>query len=102
MLPLTAGIAERGDRRPAVGQQPQPELGIHPGLGDHPRAVMRTNPGLIGLDQHVQRGRIDIALLHQDALKRADSELRLRQLRTMLVIRSTVRIIAGAGHALGI
>ena len=60
--------------------------GIGPGLGDDDRAVARADLGLVGLDDGVERGRVDIALLGQHGFQRADAKLRLRQLRAVLVI----------------
>ena len=54
-------------------------------LRDDARPVVRADLGLIGLDDAVERGRIDIALFGQHGLQRADAQLHLRELRTVLV-----------------
>ena len=59
---------------------------IGPGLGDRHGAVVRPDPGLVGLDNGVERLRIDIALLGQDGLERAHPQLRLGEFRPVLVI----------------
>ena len=74
------------DRRGAVGEQRTLELGIGPRLGDDARAAMRANLGLVGLDQGVERDRIDIALLGQDCFKRAHAQLRLGQFGAVVMI----------------
>ena len=74
------------DRLGGVGEQRALELGIDPGLGDDAGADVRADLGLVGLDDEVERGRIDVALLGQDGLQRAHPQLRLGQLRAVLVI----------------
>ena len=59
---------------------------IDPGLGDRLGAVVRADPGLVGLDDGVERLRIDVALLGQDGFEGADAKLGLGQLRTVLVV----------------
>ena len=74
------------------------KLGIGPGLGDDDRAVARADLGLVGLDDGVERGRIDVALLGQHGFQRAHAKLRLRQLRAVLVIVVMVMIVVVSGH----
>ena len=62
------------------------------------RAVARADLGLVGLDDGVERGRVDIALLGQHGFQRADAKLRLRQLRAVLVIVVMVVIVVVSGH----
>ena len=71
------------------------ERRIVPGLGDDTRAVVGPDLGLVGLDDGVERGRIDVALLGQHRLQRAHAQLRLGQLRTVLVI---VVVVIVLGH----
>ena len=54
------------------------EFRIGPGLGDDPRAVVRADLGLVGLDQDVERRRIDVALFDQQRLERAHPQLQSR------------------------
>ena len=86
MIADAAHVAHRGDRLGGVRQQRLLERRIGPGLGDHDRAVPRSDLGLVGLDDGVERGRVDIALLGQHGFQRADAKLRLRQLRAVLVV----------------
>ena len=58
-----ADVAERTHGRAGVVQQRLPESGVRPGLGDNLRAIMRADSGFVGLDDGIQRCRIDIALL---------------------------------------
>ena len=74
------------------------ERRIAPGLGDDLRAVVRADPGLVGLDDGIERGRIDIALLGQHGLQRAHPKLRLRELRAVLVVMVMMMIVVVAGH----
>ena len=74
------------DRLRRVGEQRLLEVRIGPGLGDDARAVVRADLGLVGLDDGVERGRIDVALLGQDRLERAHAQLRLGELRAVVVI----------------
>ncbi len=50
------------------------------------RAVARADLGLVGLDDGVERRRVDVALLGQHGFQRAHAKLRLRQLRAVLVV----------------
>ena len=50
-------------------------------LGDDPRAVVRADLGLVGLDDGVERGRVDVALLGQNRFERAHAQLGLGQVR---------------------
>ena len=56
-----ADVAERAHGRGGVVQQSLLEGGVRPGLGDNLRAIMRADLGLVGLDDGVERGRLDIA-----------------------------------------
>ena len=76
--------AEPIDRLGRVFQQPSLELGVGPGAGDDAGADMRADLGLEGLDDLVERGRIDIALFGQDGFERAHPQLHVRQLGHLL------------------
>ena len=101
--PTRLDVAERGDRLGGVLQQRLLEGGIGPGLGDDARAVARADLGLVGLDDGVERGRVDVALLGQDGLQRAHAQLRLRQLRAVLVVvMMVVVVVVSAMRASGV
>ena len=91
--PVRATWPSVADRRGGVFQQRLPECRIGPGLGDHLRAVVRADLGLVGLDDGVERGRLDIALLGQDRFERAHADLHLGQFRAMLVVMVVVVIM---------
>ena len=93
MIADAAHVAHRGDRLGGVRQQRLLEFGIGPGLGDDDRAVARADLGLVGLDDGVERGRIDIALLGQHGFQRAHAKLHLRQLRAVLVVMIVVMVV---------
>ena len=86
VLADAAGEAERADRLRRILEQRALERRIGPGPGDDAGAVARPDPGLVGLDDHVERGRIDIALLGQHRFQRAHAQLHLGHLRAVLVI----------------
>ncbi len=91
------------DRLGGVREQRLLERRIAPGLGDDAGAVVRTDLGLVGLDDEVERGRIDVALLGQDRLERAHAQLRLRELRAVLVVdgrRGRDRVLHGNANLL--
>ena len=68
---------ERSDRLAGILDQRALERRIAPGFGDDAGAGMRADLGLIGLDDGIERGRIDIALLGQHGLQRAHAQLHL-------------------------
>ena len=74
---------------------------IGPGLGDDAGAVVRADPGLERLDHHVERGRIDIALLGQHGLEGAHAQLHLGELRAVLVIVVVVVVVRHGKHSAG-
>ena len=76
-----ADMAEGIGRLGRVFEQPLLEFGIDPGARHDPRAVMRPDLRLAGLDDRVERGGIDIALLGQDRFKRPDAELQIGEFR---------------------
>ena len=98
MLALAAGIAELGDRRCRVLEQPRAIGGIGPGLGDDAGAVARADLRLVGLDQAIERGRIDVALLGQHGLQRADAQLGLRELGMVVVVVMMVVVVADMAY----
>ena len=58
---LAAGIAEFADGGRCVLEKTCAIGGVGPSLGDDARAITRTNLFLVGLDQQIERGRVDIA-----------------------------------------
>ena len=60
-----------------VAQQPFLVGRVAPGAGHHPGAVLRADPVLVGVDQLVERGRIDQPLLDQQRLERLNPERQL-------------------------
>ena len=79
-------MAERAQRLGRVLEQRLLERRIAPGLGDDARADMRADPGLVRLDDAVERRRIDIALLDQNGFERPHAQLHLGQCRSIVVI----------------
>ena len=74
------------DRLGGVFQQRLFERRIGPCLGDDLRAIVRADLGLIGLDDRVERGRVDIAFFAQDRFERAHAQLHLGQFRMRLAV----------------
>ena len=96
MLALAPAEAELGRGGRAVGEEPRPEGGIAPRPRDDPRAVARPDLRLVGLDDEVERGRIDIALFDQHGFERADAQRRLGEFRAVVVIVVVVVVLHGA------
>ena len=71
VLALAAAEAERGDRRGRVALQPVGIGRIAPGSCHDLGAVARPDLALVGLDDGVDRRRIDQPLLRQDGFQRA-------------------------------
>jgi len=86
VLALPSGETEGGDGRRRVIQQPLLEGWIRPGFCDDFRPVPWTDLRLIGVDQGVQRGRIDIALLDQQGLERPDAQLDIGQFGMFVIV----------------
>jgi hypothetical protein len=84
--------AERADRCGGVGEQRPLEVGISPRLGDRAGAVVGADPGLIGLDDEIERGRIHVALLGQDRLQGPHPQLHLGQVGAMLAMRAMMMV----------
>jgi hypothetical protein len=79
VLALAARIAEFADGGRGVLQKAGAIGTIAPGTRDDAGPVPRADPGLVGLDQQIERGRIDIPFLGQDRFQRADPQLGLGQ-----------------------
>ena len=98
MVADPADMAERADGRAGVVEQRLFERGIGPRLGDHLGAVMRADPGFIGLDDGIQRRRINVPLLGQDRLQRAHAQFRLRQFGMVVIVVMVVVIVIMFAH----
>ena len=88
-------MTERADRFARILQQGFFEGGVSPRLGDNPRTVVWANFRFIGLNDGVQRGRLDISLFSQNCLQRADAQFSLGEFRMIVVVMMIVIVI---GH----
>jgi hypothetical protein len=79
VLALPPLEAEFGDSGGGVVEKPLAVFVIHPGPGHHPGTIARTDLGLIGIDEHVQRRRIHQPLFGQQRLQRLDPQYGIRQ-----------------------
>jgi hypothetical protein len=95
MVADPAGMTQRGDRCGCVLEQGRLESRIAPRLCHHERTVARADLGFIGLDDGIERRRIDVALLGQNGFERAYAQLDLRQRRAVVVL--MVMIVVGHG-----
>src|SRR5690242_19082078 len=98
MLALAAGVADLGDCGRAVLEQPLLVFRIDPGLGNDEGAVARADLLLVGLDQKVERGGVDIALLGQHGFERANAQLRFRKLGMVVVVVMVMVMIVVVCH----
>ena len=78
--------AERLHRLGRILDQRVFERRIGPGLGDDAGAVVRADPGLERLDHHIERGRIEVALLGQHGFEGTHAQLHLGELRAVPVM----------------
>ncbi len=62
------------------------ERGIDPRACDDARAVARSDPGLVRVDQDIERSGIDIAFLREHRLQRADAHLHFAELAVLVVL----------------
>jgi len=95
MVADSADMTERAHGLAAVIQQGLPESGIGPGFSHNLRAIVRADLRLIGLDDGVERSRIDIAFFGQDGLERAHAQLGLGQFRMVVIM---VMMVVLVGH----
>ncbi len=86
MIADPADMAERADGLAGIRQQGLFEGRIGPGFRHDLRAIARADLGLIGLDDGVERGRVDIAFFGQDGFERAHAQLHLRQFRMVVIV----------------
>jgi len=69
--PANRGEVELLDGRIGIGEQPLSEPRVYPGTGHDFGAVVRTDPGLVGLNNDIQGFRIDQAFVDQQRFERA-------------------------------
>ena len=86
MIADPADMTERAHGLGGVIQQGLPEGWIGPGFGDDARAIVRADLRFVGLDDGIERGRLDIALFGQDGLERAHAQFGLGQVRMVVVV----------------
>ena len=96
---LAAAVAERRDGRRRVAHQPVVEGPIGPRPRHHTGSVARADARLVGVDQHVQRGRVDVALLRQHGFERANTQVHLAEL-AVVAVRMRVVVVVGHAHML--
>ena len=96
VLALAAGVTDFGNCRRGVLQETCAIGWIGPGFGDDACAVAWSDFLLIGLDQHVECSRIDIALFGQHSFEGSHAQLGFRKLG-MIVIVVVVVIVFGHG-----
>jgi hypothetical protein len=70
-----------------LAEEPLFEIVIHPCLGNDFGTISRANLFLIPLDQEIDGRWIDIALLKQDGLKRANTQFGFRQMGMVVIVR---------------
>ena len=75
MVADPADVAECGDGGRGIRKQRTLVVRVDPGLGHGARAVVRTNFGLIGLDDEIERGGVDVAFFGQDGFERTHPKL---------------------------
>jgi len=93
ILQRASDVAERADRLGGIFQERLLEGRIGPGASDDHGAITRADLGLVGLDDGVERGRVDVALLGQHRLQRPHPQLHLRQFGAMLVVVIVVMVV---------
>src|SRR5262245_56753795 len=81
VLTLPALKAELGNRRTGIVEKPALVIGIGPSLGHDGRTVVRTHLGFVGLDQHIERLGIDVALRHKDGFEGSYAQFHLAEMR---------------------
>ena len=79
VLALRPTVPEFSNGGSTVGEQTLPVCGIDPRPRDHAGAIARTDLRLVTLDDRIDRGRIDHALLDQYRLERLDAERHIRR-----------------------
>jgi hypothetical protein len=72
-------------------KQPLFKVLIDPRLGDNAGPIVRADFFLVGLNQEIECSRLDIALLGENALKRAYTQLHFRQVRLRVIVLGVMR-----------
>src|SRR5262249_10334582 len=88
---LEARVAKRSNYVRRFRKQPLFKLLIDPRLGDNAVPIVRADFFLVGLDQKIECSRLDIALLGENALKSAYTQLHFRQVRLRVIVRKLGR-----------
>ena len=70
----------------ASSKEPVAVVRIGPGLGHDPARRCGADLRLVGLDQHVDRRGVDVALLDEDRFERAHAQLDLGQLAVVVIV----------------
>src|SRR4051794_21232447 len=68
---------------------------IDPGPRHHPGAVARADAGLVGIDQRIERGGVDVAFLSEHAFEGAHAQVHFAE---FAVIMGMVVGVVMAGH----
>lgn len=93
VLALSPGIAEARNCRRRIAFQPFGECRIAPGLCHDMGAVARADLRLIGLDDRIDRRRIDQPLLRQHRLQRLHPRLHVRIAVVVMMMVIMIRMI---------
>ncbi len=83
---LAAAVAERGDGSGRVAREPGAKRWVCPGAGDDARAIARADLRLVGVDQHVECGRVDVALRGEHRLERAHAQFHRAQFAVVVLV----------------
>ncbi len=94
MIADPADMPKRAHGLAGVLQQGPLERRIGPGFCDHLRTIVRADFRLVGLDDGVERGRLDIAFLGQNRLERADAQFGFGQVRMVVIVMMVVIMVA--------
>ena len=78
VLALQAGVTKRSNCGRRFRRQPPLKLLIDPRLGDNAGPIVRADFFLVGLDQKIERSWLNVALLGENTLKSAHTQLHLR------------------------
>lgn len=105
MLFAVRDVAKLGSCRTRIGEKPLLEFGIDPGTRHQPGAVARPDFVLVGIDQCIERGRIDETLLDKQGFERHHPQGRVRWQLLMVMVhpflhveRRDARTLCFIGH----
>jgi hypothetical protein len=79
VLALAARVAQRRDRGGRVAQQPVAKVRVDPGSCHDARSIARADARLVGIDQRIERGRIDVALLGEHRFQCPHAQVHVAQ-----------------------